>query len=123
VLDVFESFVVDELVDLIAGGVGFGVLVGLVLMDSVGEIVGYAGVEFLEAAGEDVDVVGLGHWALMSVIATATARARTNAGVLRFAQNDRGFRVDFIEDKQRQVQKRIGVLPHSTWLRVRMTNF
>jgi hypothetical protein len=49
----------------------------------------------LEAAGEDVDVVGFGHWALMSVIATASANAKatTNAGVLRFAQNDKGFGV------------------------------
>jgi hypothetical protein len=61
VLDVFEALVVDEFVDLVAGCVGFGIFVGSVLVDSVGEIVGYAGVEFLEAAGEDVDVVGLEH--------------------------------------------------------------
>ena len=88
---------VDELVDLVACGVGFGVFVGFVLVDSFGEVVGYAGVELLEAAGEDVDVVGLGHWALMSLIAkesakanvrsTASTKATTNAGVLRFALN------------------------------------
>jgi len=101
VLDVFEAFVVNELVDLVAGSVGFGIFIGFVLVDSVGEIVGYAGVELLEAAGEDVDVVGLGHWALMSVIArasaktsanaTASAKTKANAGVLRFAQNDTAF--------------------------------
>ena len=56
----FEALVVDEFVDLVAGCVGFEIFVGFVLVDSVGEIVGYAGVEFLEAAGENVEVVGLG---------------------------------------------------------------
>ncbi len=108
-----EGLVVDEFVDLVAGSVGFGVLVGFVLVDSVGKIVGDAGVELLEAAGEDVDVVGFGHWALMSVIATVSAKAKstantkakTNAGVLRFAQNDTAFEVDLKKNEQQQMQK------------------
>ena len=64
VLNVLEAFVMDEFVDLVAGGVRFGVLVVLVLMDSEGEIVGDSGVELLEGAGEDVDIVGFGHWSL-----------------------------------------------------------
>jgi hypothetical protein len=62
VLDVFEALVVDQFVDLVAGGVRSGVLLGLVLAYTVGEVVGDADVKLLEGAGEDVNVVGVEHW-------------------------------------------------------------
>lgn len=51
-----ESFEVDEFVDVVFCGVGFGVLFGFVFGDSVHQVCGYAYVEALEAACHDVDV-------------------------------------------------------------------
>jgi hypothetical protein len=55
------ALVVDEFIDVIAGGETAGVFVGFVLADADFEVGGDADVEVLEAAGEDVDVGLLGH--------------------------------------------------------------
>ena len=64
--DCGETFEVDEFVDFVFCCVALRVLVGFVVSDSLHQVCGYAYVEALEAACEDVDVsvlVGF-HWLL-----------------------------------------------------------
>ncbi len=56
-----EALVVDEAVDVIAGGEGVRVVFGLVLRDAGVELRGYSYVEATAFAGQDVDVACLVH--------------------------------------------------------------
>jgi hypothetical protein len=81
-----EAFHLDEFVDVVFCGVGFGVDFGSVIGDSLHQVGGDAYVEFFEAACEDVDV---SVWRCGHFLGGPLVGLRgSNAGILHFVQDD-----------------------------------